>query len=58
MRLKNAQHLITLEDHTEAEEKRRTFTLKLDKIMQIVCFSANVRQCNLTRSVEHVDLCL
>ena len=30
----------------------------LDKIMEIVCFSANVRQCNITFSVVHVQLCI
>ena len=31
----------------EAEERRRTFTL-LYKIMEIICVSANVRQCNVS----------
>ena len=26
--------------------------------MEIVCFSANVRQCNITFSVVHVQLCI
>ena len=42
----------------EAEERRRTFTL-LYKIMEIICVSANVRQCNVSLYVlcMHVQLC-
>ena len=29
----------------------------LHKIMEIICFSSNVRQCNIACSVVHVQLC-
>ena len=35
MRLKNAHNLRTCREHTEAEEKRRTFIWILHKIMEI-----------------------
>ena len=28
-----------------------------DKIMAVVCFSVNVRKCNIAHSVDHVELC-
>ena len=46
-----------ISEHTGAEERRRTFILGYcTKILEIVCFSANVRFCFLSKSND--GLCL
>ena len=56
-RLKNAQNLRTRYEHTEAEERRRTFVLVTAKIMEIIYFSPSVHQSNIAVSVSHVQTC-
>ena len=41
------------ENIPEAEERRILY-----KVVEIICFSANVCQCNFACSVVHVQLCL
>ena len=43
-----------LQEQTEAEERRRIFRI-LHKIKGIICFSANVYQCNIAFTVVHVE---
>ena len=43
-------------------EKKRRFLISIlisdtTQIMEIICFSANVRQCNIAHIVVHVKLC-
>ena len=54
MRLKNAQNLRTCQEHIpEAEERRTIFVFDTARNLgnNLICFSANVRQCNITDSV-------
>ena len=54
VRLKIAQNLRIYPRLKKGEE--RLFWI-LYKIKDILCFSANVRQCNIAYSVLHVQLC-
>ena len=51
--------LLVLKNLPEAEERQRTFVLdtRLHKIMEIMCFSSDVHQCNITDIVVRVQLC-
>ena len=52
MRLENT-HI----EHTEVEERRKTFILDTAEDHEKNCFSDNVRQCNIAFSVAHVQVC-
>ena len=61
MRLKNAQNYEHDKNILDADQRPRTFiyTVILYKIVEILCFSANIRQCNIAyNSVVHVQFCL
>ena len=45
--MKIAPNLRTCYEHTEAEERPRTFVLGTAQDHGIICFSADVRQCNI-----------
>ena len=53
VRLKNAQ----IRTYPRLRKSEKLLFWILHKIMEIICFSANVRQCNIASSVVHVQLC-
>ena len=45
-----------LKIHSRAEERRKTIILDNAKLMEIICYTANVCQSNITGSIVHVEV--